>query len=115
MSRPIYEINDKVVKSHKTFSLRGVVRQVLPPEAIPKALAYLHETDREYAEQAINEWSARDPAFQESAMYFVASSSPIASWEEAKAICPALLPEQYRLIVGPRGFLLLESDLLPDE
>jgi len=115
MSNPIYSIDDKVVKSHRTFSFHGVVKQVIPAEAIPRALSALHRQDPAYAEQAINEWTERDPDFQSSALYFVRSDSKIATWEEAKAICPQLHREQYDLIVGPRQFLLLESDLLPAE
>jgi hypothetical protein len=112
-----YQIGDRVVKSGLDINYHGVVHQVILPEQIPEALAIMHRANPHDTERIIDEFSKRDPDWQNHALYFVEpdSSGGVATFEEAKRICPALNEIQYQMIVNRRAFLVLDSQLLPEQ
>lgn len=116
--RPNYRVGDRVIHCRPGMGFSGVVHTVVKPDEMNECLDAMRE-DKGYQEieNSLNWYRQRDPDALKNPVYVIVPDGydKPATWEQAQLICPTLTEYQYRRIVGSRMFIVLESDIIPEE
>lgn len=117
-ARPLYSENDRVIHIRPGMKFSGKIHRVVPPDQMNDCLDQLREMKGlDEVEEALSYYQERDPNCLKNAVYVIVPDGyrDPATWEQAQLIVPSLTRDQYDRIMGSRFFIVLESDLIPEE